>query len=200
MEVIPYLASIAWYALWLNAIINGASTDEAIRIANLKGNISGKDFTRCRIKGTSSETFLSIPVEGGASRLKRTSNIPYIDISEHGNWRHTHMGAINAAYGRTPYYLYHMPMLESVYKSGERSLKKFNEMMHSAVICMLFGDGNPDEILRTCKSMCLFPHYTPVKERGLEIAQNIDSNISIIDLLMTHGRVSLLPLLSTLNS
>lgn len=200
MEVIPYLASIGWYASWLKAVTDGFPDNDAIRIANNEKNVCGKDYTRCLIKGGSSETLLSIPVEGGASRQKRASDIPHLGISEHGNWRHTHMGALNAAYGRAPYYQHFMPMLETIYNSGVKSLKTFNEMVHSAVVNMLLGNGPLPEILKSYAPYFHMHHgYDPARGRGREIAGNMDLRISIIDLLMANGRESILPLLSSFN-
>ena len=184
----PYLASVSWYAHWLKARLDGLSGDEASIEANKGTNVSSKDFARCRIKGQSNPTLLTLPVEGGSSRLKRTSGIPRLKLSEHGNWRHSHMGALNAAYGRSPYFQHFMPILADVYNSGESSLKDFNERIHSAVVEMLFGDMDQTTAPLSIRDAA--------KERGKEIASGINPDISVIDLLMTHGRESLLPLLS----
>ena len=192
----PYLASVSWYAQWLGARLDGLSGDEAVSVANKATTVSGKDFVRCRIKGQSAPTLLTLPVEGGSSRLKRTSGIPRLSLSEHGNWRHSHMGALNAAYGRSPYFQHFMPMLEKVYASGEKSLEGFNGLVHLALVGMLFGDTSPEAVMQSVR---IYPPQGRAGERGKEIACGLNPGISVIDLLMTHGRESLLPLLS-LNS
>lgn len=163
--------------------------------------LRGKDFARCRIVGNGEEMMLSIPVEGGASRLKRLpSNTDRdkanIAISEHGNWRHAHIGALQAAYGRTPYFPHLMPILEEIYNSGEKSLATFNEMIHKAIAEMIFGADTPADIFDSINGN---KHFF---DRGKELVLNVSSDISVVALLMNHGKESLLPLFSpsTLNS
>lgn len=200
----PYLASAGWYAQWLRGMSAGMTDMEAQSVASKACCLKGKDFARCRIVGNGTEMMLSIPVEGGASRLKRLSgatagNQANILISEHGNWRHAHIGALQAAYGRTPYFPHLMPTLEKAYYSGEKSLEALNEIMHKAVVKMMFGDDTPANLLNAVNGN---KHFL---DRGKELALSVSPDISVVDLLMHHGRESLLPLLypsplSTLNS
>lgn len=84
----------------------------------------GKEAARCRIAGGR----LTIPVEGGASVLKRKDADPV--LSEHGKWRREHLGTWSAAYGRTPFYTHLMPQIEEVYLNSESlTLGQFNRRL-----------------------------------------------------------------------
>lgn len=191
--MVPYAASFSWYAAWFKALALGMTPDRAEAYANHTDNVKGKGFTRCHINGVAGETLLSIPVEGGAARLKKESAIPALKISEHGNWRHVHQGALNAAYGRSPYFQHLMPCLAEVYHCGELSLSRFNSLLHEALIRFLFG--NPDHISASLRAIS-GSHTLSVSCRSKELAVMIQSGISIIDPLMRFGRETLLPLLN----
>lgn len=91
-----------------------------------RSGVRGKDFARTRIEGG----MLGVPVEGGAQVLKRYGAEPM--LSEHGKWRREHLGAWQAAYGRTPYFIHLMPEIEAVYRESELealTLEEFNERL-----------------------------------------------------------------------
>lgn len=191
MYVVPYMASSAWYAEWLRGLTIGMPEQEAVGLANCAADVCGKDFARCRICGNGGEILLSAAIEGGAARLKRASALPRVMLSDHGNWRHTHLGALNAAYGRAPYFQHFMPLLEPVYQSEEVSLQGFNAKIHWAIRKMLFGDDDPLQLIQTIKGS------NAAAARGKEIAGEISMRLSVIDSLMRHGRETLLALLSS---
>lgn len=86
----------------------------------------GKEFARTRIDGR----MLGVPVEGGAQTLKHADANPL--LSEHGKWRREHLGAWQAAYGRTPYFIHLMPEIEAVYRESELealTLEEFNQRL-----------------------------------------------------------------------
>lgn len=188
MYVVPYMASAAWYAEWLRGLSIGMPETEAVGLANCAADVYGKDFARCRIRSNGGEILLSEAIEGGSSRLRRESALPKVMLSDHGNWRHTHLGALNAAYGRTPYYQHFMPLLEPVYQSAEVSLSGFNAKIHEAILKMLFGDDDPAQLIRALSGS------NAAKERGKEISAEISLPLSVIDALMRHGREVLLAL------
>lgn len=189
----PYAASVNWYAAWLNAMLLGMSPKEAEASANRTDNVKGKGFTRCRINGVTGETLLlSIPIEGGATRLKKESAIPNLMLSDHGNWRHVHPGALNATYGRSPYFQHLMPLLADVYASPEKSLSGFTTLLHEAIITFLLGDPHPPHSTLHPSLSTLRP---PAIARGKELAAMIPSEISILDPLMRFGKETLLSLL-----
>ncbi len=194
MALTPYLASARWYAEWLRGVSSGMSDMESRGIADESCGLKGKDFARCRIDGNGGELLLTIPVEGGATKLKRLANIPDLRMSEHGNWRRNHMGALNAVYGRAPYFQHMMPLLTDVYVCGETSLKRFNGMIHDALVGMLVGKDGLGDILAEVKVS------QNAKARGMELASEISPAISIIDPLMCYGRETVIYLAHLINS
>ncbi len=90
--IVPYAASAEWYAA--------------------AGNVplSLRDLARCYIYSSQGRQCLSVPIEGGASAIKRRHPSEWM-LSDHGNWRHVHIGALNAAYSRTPYFEHLSPFI-----------------------------------------------------------------------------------------
>src|SRR5574344_1474574 len=60
---------------------------------------------RCIIATTNGVQALTVPIEGfeGSKCLMRD-----IRISDHGNWRHLHLNALESAYSESPYYEYYI--------------------------------------------------------------------------------------------
>ncbi len=56
-----------------------------------------------------------------------------VRISEHGNWRRLHWGALYSAYGRTPYFDYVAPDLEPIIHGGQHFLLDFNQAMQALI-------------------------------------------------------------------
>lgn len=59
------------------------------------------------------EMTLTIPVEGGISVVKRIPPEQW-QVSDRRPWRHTHIGALRAAYSRTPYYIHYGGAIEQI--------------------------------------------------------------------------------------
>ena len=189
MTVVPFAASLEWYAAWWHARCKGLPDTESIAAANIAAGISGKDYARCRIMANGNEIILSMAIEGGAARLKRASLIPSAQLSDHGNWRHVHLGALEAAYGRTPYFQHLMPLINEVYNTQEKTLIGFNTAFHHAVCSFLDIENLKDvEDIMPSKLSCT------MKERGEEIANGLGSGLSVIDSLMRLGKESILAL------
>lgn len=111
--VTPFGVTAEWVGVYLHSLRDGLGDEEARSAANHRCGVSGKLFARCAI----ATGVLTVPVEGGGSVLKRRGADPV--LSEHGKWRREHLGAWNAAYGRTPYYAHLMPEIEAVYADSE---------------------------------------------------------------------------------
>ena len=193
MTMVPFMASASWYAEWLRGLSIGMPEAEAVGLANCAADVYGKDFARCRIRGNAGEILLSEAIEGGSPRLNRASALPKLMLSDHGNWRHVHIGALNAAYGRAPYFQHFMPLLNVVYNSEEKSLMRFNLMIHYAIRKMLFGDYDPLRLIKDVGASAM------ALRRGKEIASEMPMKISVIDSLMRLGRDTTLALVSDLN-
>lgn len=70
-------------------------------------------------------TKLTVPIEGGRTAIKRDAPELW-QVSEHGNWRHVHCGALEALYGRTPFYRHYAPALTDVI--ADKALTSFADL------------------------------------------------------------------------
>lgn len=93
----PYLASTLWW--------QGESHSRALKT---------RDYTRTLIASNSPKGMvLTVPVVGGAAAAKRLAP-GQLKISDHGDWTRIHLGAIEAAYAREPYFRHLFPELEDI--------------------------------------------------------------------------------------
>lgn len=137
--VTPFTVSLGWLEIYRQSLRKGLSEHEARLAADKAEGIVGKTFARCRLDNLT----LTVPVEGGASVLKRRDANPI--LSEHGKWRREHLGAFDALYHRTPFYEHLMPEIEEVYVSSEGlTLEEFNSrLLEIALRWLDIGDtGN----------------------------------------------------------
>lgn len=134
-----------------------------------------------------------------------------IRISDHGNWRHQHWNALEAAYRHTPFFLYYEDDLHPFYEKKVEFLYDYNLQL-TELMCSLIGIDTPlvtttqyvhrpDEMadFRTMispkqawsddKEFSPKPYYQVFKERHGFIA-----NLSIVDLLFNMGPESILVL------
>ena len=134
-----------------------------------------------------------------------------IRISDHGNWRHQHWNALEAAYRHTPFFLYYEDDLRPFYEKKVEFLYDYNLQL-TELMCSLIGIDTalvpttqyvhkPDEMAdfratispklqwSDDKEFCPKPYYQVFKERHGFIA-----NLSIVDLLFNMGPESILVL------
>lgn len=93
---IPYLPSVKWMGAWLSG---ATPRTERKRLPR----------TVIHAAGRAPET-LTVPVAGGRSALK-SQPADTILVSDHGRWADVHIGAFEAAYGRTPFYRHIEPLV-----------------------------------------------------------------------------------------
>lgn len=106
----PYLASTAW-------------------LQGNTGTLKARDYTRCVIESNSQEGMvLTVPVIGGSSSVKRLRPVQ-LGISEHGDWTRIHLGAIEAAYGREPYFQYLFPDIADIISAHPQQLTTLNVLL-----------------------------------------------------------------------
>ncbi len=170
--VTPFGVTAEWVGVYLHSLRDGLGDEEARGGATRRCGVSGKQFARCPI----ATGVLTLPAEGGGSALKRHGADPV--LSEHGKWRREHLGAWNAAYGRTPFYAHLMPEIEAVYADSEGlRMEEFNSRLLRVALGWLdmdaVGAGVP----------------TGVREetRGL-----INEGLSIFDALFRLGKGAVL--------
>lgn len=117
--IVPYAAPIEWYVDWLGLQLGLTE--------NIDSSV-GKEINRCRIMGANGLQILSVPIEGGGRNLR----LPYdkIMVSEHGNWRRVHWGAIFSAYGRTPYFEHYQHLFQQIWAQPWSNLSDLNNAIH----------------------------------------------------------------------
>ena len=185
----PYFADSAWYGRWIESLHLGHDIAKSILIANEKA--APREFARCRIADVEDkEMLLSMAVEGGARKLKNRENIETLRLSDHGNWRHVHLKAMEACYGRKPFFIHLFPYLKALYRNEElKTLDVFNTEAHKIVVRFLLGNINVSEFN-------LFPTNPVLMERGKEIAGEIKRDFSVIDAIMNFGPEAIIGIFS----
>ena len=186
---IPFLASATWYSALLQSLCsNTGSHSDAI--AQCNPGTPRRAYARTEIIATDGRHLtLSIPVEGGASHLKKARDISLLRLSDHGNWRHTHLGAIEASYGRTPFFIHLMPAIREVYSTPAVTLAEFNATIHKAVFSFLLQDIPPRQAWQSAQK----PQYS---QWASEISAGISPTVSMLDALMRLGPDTLFGLAS----
>lgn len=113
----PYLASTRW-----------------IREKGNSFNIKSRDYTRTLIESNSAGGIvLTVPVAGGSSAVKRLTP-EKLNISGHGDWTRIHLGAIEAAYGREPYFQHLFSDIASVIENYPEHLSLLNVMLMTRML------------------------------------------------------------------
>lgn len=182
VNVFPYAASAAWYAAWLRSLSSDCPMEEAIADANISTQTDGKDFA-------AQEYAVMLPAtryccrgsRGGASILKQSRRLSHAILSEHSDWQHNHLGALEASYGRAPFFRYIFPDLKRIFSGYGQPLADFNREIHNYICVFL----NIRDILSV-------PLSDAAKERGKELACEISPRLSIIDPLMRFGPETIL--------
>lgn len=164
--VVPYMATLEWY------------------VASLRGEpaVPAKGrYNRTAISGHDGDEVLSVPVSGGIRMVKRVSPERWM-VADEKPWRHIHLGAINAAYGRTPYFGHYMPALESVIADREEtSLPALSSRIHAIVEGALDFEGARRTALKAVEERNRLLAY------ARELAPQGRENLSIFDALFRLG-------------
>ena len=96
-----------------------------------------KHLNRMDIVGTNGCQQLSASLQ----KPNRQMTVGEVMLSGHGNWRHTHWGALFSAYGRTPFFDYFADDLKRIYTDESiRTITLLNMALHAAVIDFLALD------------------------------------------------------------
>ncbi len=90
---------------------------------------------RCIIAGPNGRIDLTVPTVKPDTLKCATKDIR---ISDHGNWRHMHLYALESAYGHTPYYEFYRDDFVPFYERKWDYLVDFNEALQE-MVCGLIG-------------------------------------------------------------
>ena len=115
--MIPYLASLEYY----RAAVGGQSLPTVVPNRAL----------------LAPDLMLTVPVSGGSAALKRFMSghlsARRLEISQHGRWQHTHLGALEARLGRTPFWRHLEPSVAPLIAEASGSLEELNEALDAAL-------------------------------------------------------------------
>lgn len=88
---------------------------------------------RYAIEGPNGVQLLTVPLVGETHNM--TTPLCDVRISEHGNWRHLHWGALYSSYGRTPYFDHIAPDLEAIIVNGHQThLLELNTQLQQLIV------------------------------------------------------------------
>lgn len=162
----PYLPSLEWL--------------------NRQLQMKPREYTRTLIESNSPEGMvLTVPVVGGSSAAKRLKP-SQLEISSHGDWTRIHLGAIEAAYGREPFFQHFFPGMAEIIAGYPPMLEDLNANL---LECMLSGIGYDENIEDIEEMKRLHPaRYADIRNR---LVNKIDPAHSFIEPLFRLGRDSL---------
>ena len=108
----PLMPSVGWYACFMKALVDTGHSAPAIAKAN-EGIGTPKEFGRFILFDAKGEKKVeSLAIAGGGRQLRTLRNLDTLKLSDHGDWRKVHLGAIESILGRTPFYREIQPALE----------------------------------------------------------------------------------------
>ena len=192
-----YLAPVSYYTQLM--------AGERVVIEQCENYVKQTYRNRALIATASGVMPLTIPVEhkGGEKILMRD-----LRISDHGNWRHLHWQALQAAYDKSPFFEYYADDFRPFYEGRPTHyLLEFNQMLQQLVCSLLNLNVEPqltqeyekegDFIdLRydiSPKKPCIIANPEPYYQ-VFAPSQGFLSDLSIVDLLFNMGPEALLVL------
>ena len=145
-------------------------------------SLKTRDFTRTLIESNAPEgIILTVPVVGGSSAAKRLKP-EMLEISDHGDWTRIHLGAIEAAYGREPYFQHLFPEIEDVIDPFPEHLAMLNVLLMEKMMNFI-GYANAIEEVRNLRESN--PERCSAIARRLE--KKIDPAHSFLEPLFRFG-------------
>ena len=163
---------------------------------------------RYAIEGPNGVQQLTVPLVGETHNM--VTPMREVRISEHGNWRRLHWGALYSAYGRTPYFDHIAPDLEAIIVDGHQThLLELNTQLQQLIVEFMdlpihFGAqsthqdlfnfidlrGKIDMKRPDTLPIADVPYYQVWADR-----HGFVPRLSILDLLMNEGREGIFTLL-----
>lgn len=159
----PYLASMEWWQ-------------------GRRSTLKTRDYTRTLIESNSPEGItLTVPVTGGASAAKRLKP-DELTISGHGDWTRIHLGAIEAAYGREPYFQFLFPEIEEIISRYPEHLRELNVSLMVCLMGFLRYDESYPEVERLRQS-----NPGRCSDIGTRLLRKVDPGHSLLEPLFRLG-------------
>ncbi len=164
---------------------------------------------RYRIDGPNGMQTLTVPLVGSTNNM--ATPLRDVLISEHGDWRRLHWGALYSAYGRSPYFDYVADDLARVIHGSQRYLHEFNRELHELIVDFMdlpletrydtASIGADDDVTDLRQRIAMkrpdalpitnVPYYQMWATTG-----GFKPDLSILDLMMTQGREAIFTLLA----
>lgn len=169
---------------------------------------------RYSIDGPNGIQTLTVPLVGSTNNM--ATPLRDVLISEHGDWRRLHWGALYSAYGKSPYFDYVADDLSRVICGKQRYLHEFNSQLHEIIVDFMdlplttryiIGGwaSNEDRLLDLRGRIAMkrpdtlpvadVPYYQMWPENG-----GFKAGLSILDLMMNMGREGILTLMAMLGN
>ena len=164
---------------------------------------------RYRVDGPNGMQTLTVPLVGSTNNMM--TPMRDVLISEHGDWRRLHWGALYSAYGRSPYFDYVADDLSRIINGTQRYLHELNAQLHQLVVDFMdlplathYLDGVGEEDM--AGALDLRRRIAMKKADTLPIANvpyyqmwttksGFCPDMSILDLMMNMGREGIFTLL-----
>ena len=157
---------------------------------------------RCLILGANGVERLSVPVVHSSGEKTKTKDTK-IDYSQ--NWVKQHLGAIQAAYGNAPYYEYFEPYLSQIFAKKRFFLVDLNIDLLSFVyrileVPLVYEKTQEFGVYEGLSEYDQISAKKDWQERSIYqdrayrqcFGHEFVPNLSILDLLMNHGKESLI--------
>lgn len=187
---VPLFPSVEWMSATLKELAQGMGLPEAAAATNLDIE-SPRDFARYSVRDSRDrEVAMSIPVEGGGRLLRNWKFWPDLKLSDHGEWRRTHLAGLETYLGKKPFFRDLEAGIRRVYEDVEiTNLADFNMAIFQVLLSFILGNMTMEEVEK----------YSSEKnwlERGKEIASSFKSNECSLQLIAENGRESILGFLA----
>lgn len=170
---------------------------------------------RYLIDGPNGIVKLTVPLDGASNAIPVM--MKDVLLSEHGNWRHLHWGALFSSYGKSPFFDFIAHDLHAIIAQGSQThLLELNMQLHQLVVDfmdlpitttvahneeeLIHATGNNHVIDLRCKiggkradnmPISSVPYYQLWSNRH----DGFTPSLSILDLLMNEGREGIFTLL-----
>lgn len=172
-QVAPYLPSLTWVGICLWHVANG-------------NEMKTREYTRTLIESNSPEGMvLTVPVVGGSSAAKRLKP-SQLEISAHGDWTRIHLGAMEAAYGREPYFQHFFPAIAEIIAHYPKMLAEMNNRLLANILASINYDDNIYD-LKSMK-MSKTDRYSDIRSR---LSGKVNPRHSVIEPIFRLGHDTL---------
>lgn len=185
-----YFGPVAWYA---ELICNGAavSTTDCFRRQTMRN--------RCRIATANGVQTLTVPCTLPPEARGGCCDVTAVTVSDHGNWRHLHWKALEAAYGMSPFFDYYADDLRPLFEPEWDRLFDYNLEITRTMLRLLGAEMTE---VRLADAPVTMPTES-IPDAGVGYYQTFGRRhgflprMSILDLLCNEGPESIVRIMET---